>query len=329
MRSKLRQRFTQRFHFVREGVHVAVLCRMEPVHLRRMLRFRQHIQHRQHRRLPHAAGEQRDRRFWHHVEEEIPRWCRQIKHIAFLRRIMQPVRHLPAVFALNRNAIAFAVGFAGQGVLANFLMRKTFRLQPDRQILAWMIFRYRAAVDRLKFKAGNQRAARRFFDDAERAGAFPAAGFAGAFAVDLRLTVNKDVGQYAVSLAPGIQHFLAGAEHFVKSGQQVGTDNVVLLGLDLEAGMLLGDFFHRRQQGRQVLKIAGIGGNSVEQRLALVAVALIAHIEDFFEFRIMSKHPVVKMGGQFRTGFNQQGDGGFHRSDGLRVEHSSFLCRLS
>ena len=43
----------------------------------------------------------------------------------------------------------------------------------------------------------------------------------------------------------------------------------------------------------------------------------------------MSKHPVVKMGGQFRTGFNQQGDGGFHRSDGLRVEHSSFLCRLS
>ena len=109
----------------------------------------------------------------------------------------------------------------------------------------------------------------------------------------------------------------------------MGTDNVVLLGLDLEAGVLLGDFFHRRQQGRQVLKIAGIGGNSVEQRLALVAVALIAHIEDFFEFRIMSKHPVVKMGGQFRTGFNQQGDGGFHRSDGLRVEHSSFLCRLS
>jgi len=34
-------------------------------------------------------------------------------------------------------------------------MRKAFRLQPDRQILAWMIFRYRAAVDRLKFKAGN------------------------------------------------------------------------------------------------------------------------------------------------------------------------------
>ena len=110
----------------------------------------------------------------------------------------------------------------------------------------------------------------------------------------------------------------------------MGTDNIVLLRLDLEAGVLLGDFFHRRQQGGQVLKIAGIGGNGVEQRLALVAVALITHIKDFFEFGIMSKHAVVKMGGQFRTGFNQQGDGGFHRSDGLRVEHSSFLvCYLN
>ena len=72
------------------------------------------------------------------------------------------------------------VGFAGQGVLTNFLMRETFRLQPDRQILARMVFSHGAAVDRLKLKAGNQRAARRFFDDAERAGAFPAAGFAGA-----------------------------------------------------------------------------------------------------------------------------------------------------
>lgn len=62
----------------------------------------------------------------------------------------------------------------------------------------------------------------------------------------------------------------------------MSTNNIVLLGLNLEAGVLLGDFLYRRQQGGQVLEIACIGGNSVEQRLALVAVALIAHIEDFF-----------------------------------------------
>ena len=81
-----------------------------------------------------------------------------------------------------------------------------------------MVFSHGTAVDRLKLKAGNQRAARRFSDNTEGAGAFPAAGFAGAFAVDLRFTVNKDVGQYAVGLTPGIQHFLAGAEHLVKGG---------------------------------------------------------------------------------------------------------------
>ena len=57
----------------------------------------------------------------------------------------------------------------------------------------------------------------------------------------------------------------------------MSTNNIVLLGLNLEAGVLLGDFLYRRQQGGQVLEIAGIGGNRVEQRLALVAVALIAH----------------------------------------------------
>jgi hypothetical protein len=89
--------------------------------------------------------------------------------------------------------------------------------------------------------------------------------------------------------------------------------------------VFLGDFFHRRQQGRQVIDIAGIGGNGVEQRFALIAVTLVAHVENLFELRVMRKHAIVKMGGQFRTGFHQQGNGGFNRSDGLSVEHSSFL----
>jgi hypothetical protein len=42
----------------------------------------------------------------------------------------------------------------------------------------------------------------------------------------------------------------------------------------------------------------------------------------------MRKHAIVEMGGQLRTCFNQQGNGGFHRSDGLSVEHSSFLYVL-
>ena len=74
-------------------------------------------------------------------------------------------------------------------------------------------------------------------------------------------------------------------------------NNIVLLRFDLEAGVFLGDLFHRRQQGRQVIDIAGVGGNGVEQRFTLVAVALVAHIEDLFELRVMREHPIVEMGG--------------------------------
>ena len=77
----------------------------------------------------------------------------------------------------------------------------------------------------------------------------------------------------------------------------MAADNIVLLRFNLEAGMFLGDFFDRRQQGWQVVDITGVGGDSVEQRFALIAVALVTHIEDLFELRVMSKHAVIKMRG--------------------------------
>ncbi|MNB89776.1 hypothetical protein D3C75_368220 [compost metagenome] len=83
--------------------------------------------------------------------------------------------------------------------------------------------------------------------------------------------------------------------------------------------MLLGNFFHRGQQDRQVFDVAGVSGDGVEQRFALIAVTLVAHVENLFELRIVREHAIVKMGGEFRTRFNQQGNGGFNRSDGLGV----------
>ena len=61
--------------------------------------------------------------------------------------------------------------------------------------------------------------------------------------------------------------------------------------------MFLGDLFHRRQQGRQVIDIAGVGGNSVKQGFTLIAITLVTHVKNFFEFWVMSKHTVVEMGG--------------------------------
>ncbi|MNP76984.1 hypothetical protein D3C76_1743210 [compost metagenome] len=80
-------------------------------------------------------------------------------------------------------------------------------------------------------------------------------------------------------------------------------DNLILIGLDIEAGVLLGNAFYRRQQGGQVFQITGVSADSIEQRLALIAVTLVAHIENIFQFRVMSKHAIVEVGGQFGAGF--------------------------
>ena len=211
--------------------------------------------------------------------------------------VMQPAGNLAAFFAFNRDAGALTVRFAGQGVLANFLIFEAFRLQPDGQILARLVIGDRLAVDRLELKAGDKLAARGFLHDAERAGPFPAAGFTGVLLIDLGFAADKDVRQHPVGFTPGIEHFLARTEHFIEGRQQMAANNIVLLRFDLEAGVFLGDLFHRRQQGRQVIDIAGVGGNGVEQRFTLVAVALVAHIEDLFELRVMREHPIVEMGG--------------------------------
>ncbi|SWC29533.1 Uncharacterised protein [Klebsiella pneumoniae] len=61
--------------------------------------------------------------------------------------------------------------------------------------------------------------------------------------------------------------------------------------------MLLRDFFYRWQQRRQVFNITGVGGNSVKQCFTLIAITLVTHVKNFFEFWVMSKHTVVEMGG--------------------------------
>ena len=237
---------------------------MEPVHLTLMTALRQRIQHRQHRRLPDAAREQGDRRLWLNVKEEISRRGGQIDHIAFAGMVMQPAGNLTAFLAFNRNAVAFAVRFAGQGILADFLIFEAFRFQPDGQVLARLVIGDRLAINRFELKAGDKLAARGFLHDAKRAGPFPAAGFTGVLLIDLGFAADKDVRQHPVGFTPGIEHFLARTEHFIEGRQQMAANNIVLLRFDLEAGVFLGDLFHRRQQGRQVIDIAGVGGNSVE-----------------------------------------------------------------
>ncbi|MNE20710.1 hypothetical protein D3C80_1138440 [compost metagenome] len=192
-------------------------------------------------------------------------------------------------------------------------------LDPHAKILTWLIVRDRQTINRLKFKTGDQRATRCFLYDAESTRSFPAALFSGVFTVDLRFAIDKYIRQHAIGFAPGIQHLLAWAEHLIQRRQQMAADNIVLLRFDLEAGVFLRDFFDRRQKRRKIIDIAGISRDGVKQGFALIAVALVAHVENLFELRVVREHAIVEMGGEFWSGFNQQGNSGLDRSDGLSV----------
>ncbi|CCK03605.1 hypothetical protein BN129_2290 [Cronobacter sakazakii 701] len=312
-------------HFIGKRMHIAAFRRVIPVHLRRMLRACQRIEHRQHRRLTHTRRDKRHRRLRFDIHKEIARRRGKINHIARLRMLMQPVRHLAFAFAFHRNAIAFTVRLTGERILANLLVRKPLRLDPDGGVLAGQVIGDRAAIHRLQLKACDNGALRRFIHDAEFTRTFPAAGFLRVALVNLGFAVNKHARQHAIGFAPRVQHFLAWAEHLIERRQQVLAHNVVLLRFDIKAGVLLGDFLHRRQQGREVFDISGVGADGVEQRFTLIAIALVAHVENLFQLRVVCKHPVIKVRGEFRASLRQQRDGGFHDGDGLTIQHGCFL----
>ena len=110
-------------------------------------------------------------------------------------------------------------------------------LDVDRQVLPRFEVRHPAAVHRCQHEAADHVALRLFLQDAERAQIAPAAVVGFALLINLLFTLDKYVGQHAVGFAPGVQDFLAWAEHFVQRRQQMTTDDVVLLRLDIEAGV--------------------------------------------------------------------------------------------
>ena len=76
-------------------------------------------------------------------------------HVAHVSFVVQPAGNLTAVLTLHRNAVGFAVWLAGKRILADLLMRETFRLQPHAQILSWLVIGHRFTVHRLKLEAGD------------------------------------------------------------------------------------------------------------------------------------------------------------------------------
>lgn len=75
------------------------------------------------------------------------------------------------------------------------------------------------------------------------------------------------------------------------------TDDLILIGLNVKASMLLGDTLNRRQQRSQIFNIRRISTDGIEQCFPLIAIALVAHVKNIFELRVMRKHAIVEVCG--------------------------------
>ncbi len=302
-----------------------VLCGVQPADRRAVLACCQRMEHRQHRRLTHACGNQRDWRDRIDLKEEVAVRCGEHQFITHLAILMQPAGDGALRFAFHRDAIRFAIAEMRQRVLTNLVMFEAGRLQVDCQILTGLKGGDRAAIYRRKGKAFNHIALLRNCADAKRPGAAPAAGLLLRGLINFLFAIDEYARQYAVGFAPCRQRLFAWIQQLFNGCQQIFTDDGVLRRLDIQAGMFLRNLFHRRQQRRQILQIRAIGTDGVEQRFTLIAVALVVHVEDVFEFRMLRQHAVIEVGRKLWAAGSDGRQGRFNGSDGVGIKHGISL----
>ena len=251
--------------------------------------------------------------------------CGQHQLITHFAILMQPAGDGALRFTFHRNPVIFAITEVSKRVLANLVMFETGGLQMHRQILTRFKGRYRAAIYRTEGKAFNHLALLLNSTDAKRTSAAPATGLLLRRLINLLFAINEHICQYAIGPAPGCQRLFTRIQQLFNGCQQIFTDDGVLRRLNIQAGMFLRNLFHCGQQHGQVLQIRAIGANGVEQRFTLIAIALVVHIENIFEFRMVRQHAVIEVCGKRRTTGGDGRQGRFNRGDSVCIKHKSGL----
>ena len=115
----------------------------------------------------------------------------------------------------------------------------------------------------------------------------------------LNCRLDEDVGQLAVGGDPGVLDVVGQgvAQDGGKGADEVLADDGVLLGLDEERGVLVGDALDGAAQGRQVVNVRGVGKDGVGEGCLLRARVLVAHREDVEQLRVRAEHGGIEGGG--------------------------------
>jgi hypothetical protein len=146
-----------------------------------------------------------------------------------------------------------------------------------------------------------------------------------------RLLGDQQAGEQPEDLVPRGDHVRGGgvAEDFADRGHQVAAHHDVLAGRHAERGVLVGDPAddggqrHRFHPG----EVPGHGGDGHRERLPLLAVGLVAAVEQVEQFRVRFEHPVVEPAGDLRAVAHDGVGRGADDADRVGGEHQGDLQR--
>ena len=97
--------------------------------------------------------------------------------------------------------------------------------------------------------------------------------------------------------------------------KKVFSDNFVVVGLDVQGGMLVADQFDGGCQSAKIVDVRRICKQRSGQSTRLVAVELVGSIEDIVELRDFGQHVFVKDTGNSVTMFLYDRNGGLDNLD--------------
>lgn len=206
------------------------------------------------------------------------------------------------------------------------------QVDRDRNVLAGREVRYGRAV------VGHQGERHHVDGLIEALGHAPAApeigGIEVATFVEAGFGGDQPTGEQPVDLVPGRGDFRGdrGTEDRADRGEQMVTDERVLLGPDAQRHVLardpLGDPVERRGVvavlGEQML---GETGDGRRQRELLTAVGLIALVEQVEQFRMRGEHRRVELTGDFHGVRAHDGQGGANHRVGCWGRQGILLLR--
>lgn len=124
--------------------------------------------------------------------------------------------------------------------------------------------------------------------------------------VELLFAIDHDLRELPIGCSPCIAY--GGCERISKELshglEKVLANDVVLLGTDIERGVLMADELDRRPKGTEIVDVRRIREEGHGEGAGLVSADLVGVIEDVVELGVCGEHVLVELGRDSRTVFD-------------------------